>query len=316
VRILVTGAAGFVGSHLVEMLLEGGHEVLGIDSFTEYYSASRKRANLDGVPEGSSFTLVEEDVNEVELDRLIEGVGVIYHLAGQPGVRASWGTEFDIYLAQNVLSTQKLLEAAKRAAIEKFVLASSSSVYGQAERFPTRESDRPRPVSPYGVTKLAAEHLCHLYYQAFGVPAVMLRYFTIFGPRQRPDMAFSRFITAAVGEQPLTVIGDGRQSRDFTYVADAVAATIAAGESGVAGRVYNIAGGCRATVLDVVAMLERIVGRPLEREHLEPVPGDPRKTGADTTAANKDLGYHPSIGLEEGLSRQVEEVASTAAEEA
>jgi UDP-glucuronate 4-epimerase len=316
VRILVTGAAGFVGSHLVEMLVEDDHEVIGVDSFTEYYSASRKRANLAGIPEGSSFTLVEEDLNELDVDRLVDGVGVIYHLAGQPGVRASWGTEFEIYLAQNVLSTQKLLEAAKSASIEKFVLASSSSVYGQAERFPTSESDRPRPVSPYGVTKLAAEHLCHLYHQAFGVPAVMLRYFTIFGPRQRPDMAFTRFIAAAIREQPLTVIGDGMQSRDFTYVADAVAATIAAGETGVAGRVYNIAGGCQATVLDVVAMLEQIFGRPLERESLQPVPGDPRKTGADTTAAQEDLGYQPSTGLEDGLGRQVAAMRAIAVDEA
>lgn len=315
-RVLVTGAAGFVGSHLAEMLLEGGHEVLGVDSFSEYYSGSQKRANLAGIPEGSSFTLVEGDLNELDLDRLVEGVGVIYHLAGQPGVRASWGAEFDIYLAQNVLSTQKLLEAAKTEPIEKFVLASSSSVYGQAERFPTRESDRPRPVSPYGVTKLAAEHLCHLYHQAFEVPVVMLRYFTIFGPRQRPDMAFSRFIAAALQEQPLTVIGDGLQSRDFTYVADAAAATIAAGGSGVPGRVYNVAGGTQATVLDVVAMLERILGRPLEREHLDPVPGDPRKTGADTTAANEDLGYRPSIALEDGLGRQVAAMRATALEEA
>jgi UDP-glucuronate 4-epimerase len=316
VRVLVTGAAGFVGSHLVEMLLEGDHEVVGVDSFSEYYSVARKRANLAAIPEGSSFTLVEGDLNELDLDRLVEGVGVVYHLAGQPGVRASWGAEFDIYLAQNVLSTQKLLEAARTAPIEKFVLASSSSVYGQAERFPTRESDRPRPVSPYGVTKLAAEHLCHLYHQAFGVPVVMLRYFTIFGPRQRPDMAFSRFIAAALAERPLTVIGDGMQSRDFTYVADAAAATIAAGDRGVSGRVYNIAGGCQATVLDVVAMLEQILGRPLARDHLEPVPGDPRKTGADTTAANEDLGYRPSTGLEDGLSRQVTGMRSSAAEEA
>jgi UDP-glucuronate 4-epimerase len=316
VRVLVTGAAGFVGSHLVEMLLEGDHEVIGVDSFTEYYSPSQKRANLAGIPGSSSFTLVEADLNEVDPVRLVEGVSVIYHLAGQPGVRASWGAEFDIYLAQNVLSTQKLLEAAKTASIEKFVLASSSSVYGQAERFPTRESDRPRPVSPYGATKLAAEHLCHLYHQAFGVPVVMLRYFTIFGPRQRPDMAFSRFIAASLRDQPLTVIGDGMQSRDFTYVADAVLATIAAGESGVAGRVYNVAGGTQATVLDVLAILERILGRPLEREHLESVPGDPRKTGADTTAASEDLGYRPSIGLEDGLGRQVAAMRATAVEEA
>jgi len=313
-RVLVTGAAGFVGSHLVEMLLEGDHEVTGVDSFTDYYSADRKRRNLVGIPEGSPFTLVEGDLNELDLERLVQGVSVIFHLAGQPGVRSSWGTEFDIYLAQNVLSTQKLLEAAKTGSIEKFVLASSSSIYGQAERFPTKESDRPRPISPYGVTKLAAEHLCHLYHQAFDVPVVMLRYFTIFGPRQRPDMAFTRFITAALREQPLTVIGDGLQSRDFTFVADAAAATVAAGERGVAGRVYNIAGGTQATVLDVVAMLEQILGRPLERDHLDPVPGDPRKTGADTSAARDDLGYQPSIGLEDGLARQVEAMSSTAAE--
>ena len=315
-RVLVTGAAGFVGSHLVEMLLEGGHEVVGVDSFTEYYSSERKRANLAAIPESPSFSFVDGDLNELDLKRLVEDVDVIHHLAGQPGVRASWGDEFEIYLAQNLLSTQKLLEAAKPASIEKFVLASSSSVYGQAERFPTKESDRPRPVSPYGVTKLAAEHLCHLYHQAFEVPVVMLRYFTIFGPRQRPDMAFTRFITAALRGQPLTVIGDGLQSRDFTYVADAAAATIAAGERGVAGRVYNIAGGTQATVLDVVAMLEQILGRALEREHLEPVPGDPRKTGADTSAAREDLGYRPSVGLDDGLSRQVAAMRASAEAEA
>ena len=310
-RVLVTGAAGFIGSHLCDALIARGDDVLGVDSFTEYYSADRKRANLAGIPEGRAFTFTEGDLNDLDLDRLVERVAVVYHLAGQPGVRASWGDEFDIYLAQNVLSTQKLLEAAKTGSIEKFVLASSSSIYGQAERFPTKESDRPRPVSPYGVTKLAAEHLCHLYHQAFEVPVVMLRYFTIFGPRQRPDMAFTRFIAAALRNEPLTVIGDGLQSRDFTYVADAAAATISAGESGVAGRVYNIAGGTQATVLDVIGMLEQILGRSLEREHLEPVPGDPRKTGADTTAAKEDLGYRPSIELEDGLSRQVAAMRSS-----
>jgi UDP-glucuronate 4-epimerase len=312
-RVLVTGAAGFVGSHLAELLLESGQEVVGVDSFSEYYSPTHKRDNLAGIAEHPSLTFVEGDINDLDLGALLDGVAVVYHLAGQPGVRASWGAEFDIYLSQNLLTTQRLLEATRDLPLERFVLASSSSIYGQAERFPTQESDRPRPVSPYGVTKLAAEHLCHLYHVAFGSPTVSLRYFTIFGPRQRPDMAFSRFIAAAMAERPLTVIGGGTQSRDFTYVADAVTATMAAGERGVPGRIYNIAGGCQATVLDVVRMLEQLLGRPLEREHIPPVPGDPQKTGADISAATSDLGYEPTTGLEDGLSRQLEHARSSAA---
>jgi UDP-glucuronate 4-epimerase len=313
VRVLVTGAAGFVGSHLVEALLGRGDEVVGVDSFTAYYSAARKRDNLSEAGGHPAFTFVEGDLNDLDLARLLEGAKVVYHLAGQPGVRASWGEEFDIYLAQNVLTTQKLLEASRSFPLTRFVLASSSSIYGQAESFPTHEASLPRPVSPYGVTKLAAEHLANLYHAAFGVPVVSLRYFTIFGPRQRPDMAFSRFIASALEGRPLTIIGDGGQSRDFTYVGDAVAATIAAAESGVAGRTYNVAGGCQATVLDVIQTLESVVGRPLEREHLEPVPGDPRKTGGDTSAARADLGYAPSTGLEDGLRRQLEQARAAAA---
>jgi UDP-glucuronate 4-epimerase len=313
VRVLVTGVAGFVGSHLVEALLARGDEVVGVDSFTAYYSAARKRENLAEAGGHPAFTFVDGDLNDLDLARLLEEVEVVYHLAGQPGVRASWGEEFDIYLAQNVLTTQKLLEASRAFPLTKFVLASSSSIYGQAESFPTREDSLPRPVSPYGVTKLAAEHLANLYHSAFDVPTVALRYFTVFGPRQRPDMAFSRFIAAALEEQPLTIIGDGAQSRDFTYVGDAVAATIAAAESGVEGRIYNVAGGCQATVLEVVETLARLLGRPLDREHLEPVPGDPRKTGGDTTAAREDLGYAPSTSLEEGLRRQLEQARTAAA---
>jgi nucleoside-diphosphate-sugar epimerase len=303
---VVTGAAGFIGSFLTEALLERGDEVVGVDCFTSYYGAERKRRNLAAAEKADRFTLVDADLNDLDAPGLLENADVVFHLAGQPGVRASWGEEFDIYLQENVLTTQRLLEAARAVTVEKFVLASSSSVYGQAERFPTREADAPRPVSPYGVTKLAAEHLCHLYHTGFGVPVVMLRYFTVFGPRQRPDMAFSRFVAAALEDRPLAIIGDGHQSRDFTYVADAVAATIAAGDRGTPGRIYNIAGGCQASVLEVVETLEKLLGRPLAREHLPPVAGDPRRTGADVSAARADLAYAPSTGLEDGLSRQLE----------
>jgi nucleoside-diphosphate-sugar epimerase len=311
-RILVTGAAGFVGSHLVEALLEQGEEVVGVDSFSSYYDPDRKRRHLDAVAEDKAFSVIDADLNQTDLGGLLDRVELVYHLAGQPGVRASWGEEFDIYLAQNVLTTQRLLEAAKAARLERFVLASSSSIYGQAETFPTPEQSLPRPVSPYGVTKLAAEHLANLYHSAFDVPTVVLRYFTIFGPRQRPDMAFSRFITAALQERPLTIIGDGGQSRDFTFVADAVAATMAAAARGVAGRTYNIAGGCQATVLEVVDTLEELIGHPLERQHLDPVPGDPRTTGADVSLARADLAYGPRTSLREGLKLQLDWIRSNA----
>jgi UDP-glucuronate 4-epimerase len=311
-RAVVTGAAGFIGSHLTEALLEVGDEVIGVDCFSTYYSPERKRANLIGLDGRDAFTFVEGDLTELDLGDLLRGADVVYHLAGQPGVRASWGLEFDIYLKQNLLTTQKLLEAAKSLSLHRFVLASSSSVYGQAERFPTNESDAPRPVSPYGMTKLGAEQLCHLYSSSFGVPTVILRYFTIFGPGQRPDMAFSRFIAAALEDRPLKILGDGGQARDFTYVDDAVSATVAAGRNGVPGRIYNVAGGCQATVLEVVETLEALFGRQLIREHVEPMPGDPRKTGANTAAARSDLAYAPAVSLEEGLGRQLEHARAAA----
>jgi nucleoside-diphosphate-sugar epimerase len=311
VRVLVTGAAGFIGSHLVEKLVGEGDDVVGVDSFSPYYSPDRKRENLVAMLDCGSFKLVEGDLNEIDVCALVDGASTVYHLAGQPGVRASWGSDFEIYLRQNVLATQRLLEAVKGKPI-KFVLASSSSIYGQAERFPTLESDPARPVSPYGVTKAAAEQLCALYRSAFEVGSVTLRYFSIFGPRQRPDMAFSRLIAAALDQRPLAIIGDGGQSRDFTYVADAVAATIAAGEKASPGSVYNIAGGCQATVLEVVRALERLLGRELDLRHLHPAPGEPRKTGADISAAARDLGYEPSVSLQNGLALQLEHAKSSA----
>jgi nucleoside-diphosphate-sugar epimerase len=303
--VLITGVAGFIGSHLAERLLASGQSVVGTDGFTTYYDPALKRRNIEAMAGAEGFSLVEGNLRDLELSDLLADVDVVYHLAGQPGVRRSWGREFEIYLNENLLATQLLLEAARDVGVRQFVFASSSSVYGDAERLPTRESDTPRPVSPYGVTKLAGEHLCHLYFSRFDVPVVALRYFTVFGPRQRPDMAFSRFIQAATEDSEIEVFGDGLQSRDFTYVDDAVSATIAAAEKGQPGEAYNIAGGAQATVLEVIEILGSLLGRELSVRHLPPVPGDARHTGGDTEKARGDLSYVPRTGLKEGLSEQV-----------
>jgi nucleoside-diphosphate-sugar epimerase len=304
---LVTGAAGFIGSNLCEQLVSEGVAVRGVDAFTDYYDPAIKRANVAGLEAEAGFELVEGDLNSVDLASLLEGVEAVYHLAGQPGVRASWGKEFDHYAKQNVLATQRLLEATREAgSAPSFAIASSSSIYGDAENFPTGEEELPRPVSPYGVTKLAAEHLGRLYQKAFGVPVVALRYFTIFGPRQRPDMAFDRFIDAALEGRPITVYGDGEQVRDFTYVGDCVSATISAARRGELGAVYNIAGGTAATVLDVLEILEELIGKEIARDHQPAIPGDARKTGADTSRAREVLGYEPAVTLAEGIRRQLD----------
>lgn len=303
---MVTGAAGFIGSHLSEALLAGGADVRGVDRLSSYYDPALKRANFAPLLDQGRFEFTEASLLDGGLEELLEGVDVVYHLAGQPGVRVSWGVEFQLYLDDNVLATQRLLEAAKGADLHRFVLASSSSIYGDAESFPTSESAKPAPVSPYGVTKLAAEHLCNLYARGFGVPTVSLRYFTIFGPRQRPDMAFTRFIRAALVAGTIEIFGDGQQERDFTYVGDAVAATIAAGEGGEPGSAYNIAGGNHATVTEVIGILGELTGGELSVEHRAAVIGDARKTGADTSRAADQLGYAPRTSLREGLARQLE----------
>lgn len=306
VSALVTGAAGFIGSHLSERLLDDGVEVRGVDRFSDYYDVALKRANLALLESRSGFSFTEGDLNELGLAQLLDGVDVVFHLAAQPGVRASWGREFEIYLRDNLLATQRLLEESRSHELRRFVFASSSSIYGDAEHFPTKETDAPGPVSPYGVTKLAAEHLGRQYFKGFGVPTVALRYFTIFGPRQRPDMAFNRFISAGLDGEPIAVFGDGLQERDFTYVSDAVAATIAAGERGTPGGAYNIAGGNAATVAGVIDTLGRLLGEELAVDHQAVVTGDARKTGADTSSAREDLGYRPEVPLEDGLRRQIE----------
>lgn len=313
-RALVTGGAGFIGSHLAAGLLEDGHEAIVVDRLSDYYPPALKRRNLEAIAAAGELRFVEADLNNLDLDELLGGVDVVFHLAGQPGVRDSWGEEFAIYVADNVSATQRLLEACRRhGRLERFVYASSSSVYGDAASFPTAESALPAPVSPYGVSKLAGEHLARLYRRVYGVPAVALRYFTIYGPRQRPDMAFARFIEAARAGAPIEVYGDGRQAREFTYVADCVAATRAAAERGEPGAVYNVAGGSETTVLEVLDTLAELLGRPVERRHLPAVPGDARRTGADTSLAARELGYAPRTGLAEGLRRQLEAAAQNPA---
>jgi nucleoside-diphosphate-sugar epimerase len=302
----VTGVAGFIGSHLSERLLAGGDEVVGIDTFTDYYARTRKEQNLEASRSHDNFHFKEADLVEANLPQLLDGAGVVYHLAGQPGVRPSWGSQFDRYVRDNIIATQRLLEALKEAPIERLVFAGSSSVYGDAEMFPTKESALPRPVSPYGVTKLAAEHLTHLYTRNFGTPVVSVRYFTVYGPRQRPDMAFSRFMKALAAGDEIEVFGDGEQTREFTYVSDAVDGTIKASNADVVGKVFNLGGGSRVTVNQVLATLEEISGIKVRRQNLPAAPGDPRHTGASINLARERLGWEPRVSLREGLARQWE----------
>ena len=303
-KALVTGAAGFIGSHLSSALLDRGTDVVGLDCFTDYYARSIKEANLDVNRRRDGFQFVDARIQDADLAALLNGVSHVFHLAAQAGVRKSWGRDFRIYTDNNVDATQRLLEACVHRRIERFVYASSSSVYGDNAPIPMREDALPQPVSPYGVTKLAAEQLCYLYFVNHGVPATSVRYFTVYGPRQRPDMAFHRFFKAALSGDPIVLYGDGEQTRDFTFVGDAVAATIAAGDVGVPGRAYNIGGGSHVTVNHVLAIVERLVGRPLQVRR-EPVQkGDMRDTYADTSLAHADLGFVPEVSLEQGLESE------------
>ncbi|GAC1692819.1 MAG: NAD-dependent epimerase/dehydratase family protein [Candidatus Dormibacteraceae bacterium] len=301
---MVTGAAGFIGSHLCDRLLALGYQVTGIDSFTDYYARARKEQNLEDLKANPAFTFAELDLVDADLGRVLRGANVVYHLAGRPGVRPSWGQEFDNYLRDNVLATQRLLESLKETPVDRLVYAGSSSVYGEAEMFPTKETALPRPVSPYGVTKLAAEHLALLYTKNFGLPVVSVRYFTVYGPRQRPDMAFSRFMQAMVDGRPIEVFGDGEQTREFTYVSDAVEGTIKAGTADIVGQVVNLGGGSRVTINRVLATLEDISRAKPRRKNLPAAPGDPRYTGASINLARERLGWEPRVSLREGLTKQ------------
>ncbi len=303
-NVLITGAAGFIGSHLAETLLARGARVTGLDSFTDYYPRAIKEANLAPLLTRDGFRFVESSIQDADLNSLLTGVTHVFHLAAQAGVRKSWGRDFTIYTVNNIDATQVLLEALVGRPIEKLVYASSSSVYGDDAPIPMHEQVLPRPLSPYGVTKLAAEQLCHLYATNHGVPATAVRYFTVYGPRQRPDMGFHRFLKSAMAGTPITVYGDGNQTRDFTYVGDAVAATILAAERGVPGRAYNIGGGARVSVNEVLDLIARIVGRPIDVRREGSQKGDMRDTYTDTTLARTELGFAPRTSLAQGLEAE------------
>ncbi|MGB0971450.1 MAG: NAD-dependent epimerase/dehydratase family protein [Mycobacterium sp.] len=304
-RALVSGAAGFVGSHLARRLSSEGYEVIGLDSFTDYYDVNLKRANAQAVVQ-AGVDFIEADLNSADLNGILDGIELVFHLAGQPGVRSSWGTEFSTYTYCNVDATQRLLEASRGCStLRRLVYASSSSVYGNAERYPTGEGDRPQPLSPYGVTKLAAEHLCNLYATSFQVPTVSLRYFTVYGPGQRPDMAFCRFAQAAARGDEITIYGSGQQIRDFTYIDDVVEANLLAGTRDVSpGTVLNVAGGSHASVNEVLQIFENLVGSQLSVTRIDAVAGDVRRTSGDTTAIRSVLGWRPTVSLSEGIARQ------------
>lgn len=304
-KAVVTGVAGFIGSTLATSLLADGHEVTGVDCFTDYYDPALKRGNLTRFAAHAGFRLIELDLGVDDLAGLPQ-VSAVFHQAAQPGVRASWGTRFADYTRHNVLATQRLLERYRDGGLERFVYASSSSVYGDAERYPTAEDLLPKPFSPYGVTKLAGEHLVMLYGRNFGVPVTALRYFTVYGPRQRPDMAFHRFCRAILRGEPITVFGDGRQSRDFTFIDDAIEANVRAWRRTGPPAVYNVGGGSQVEVLDAIRIIEGALGARADVRFEPRPPGDPLRTRADASRLGSELGFAPRVPIEEGLPREAE----------
>lgn len=303
--ILVTGVAGFIGSHVAEALVGRGFHVVGIDCFSDYYNPARKEENISRLLSSERFRLCRTDLSCDDLSPFLKDVDLVFHQAAQAGVRSSWGLEFDKYTSANVLATQRLLEAARARPIRRFVFASSSSVYGDTAELPLREDSRKKPYSPYGVTKLAAEHLGHLYRMNYGVPFVALRYFTVFGPRQRPDMALYRFIDAAHSGNPVRVFGSGEQTRDFTFVGDIVRANLLAAECESPADVYNIGGGERVSVNQAIRLVEEIVGSAVPRSESGREKGDVKDTWADCSAARNDLGFVPSVSFREGVEKMV-----------
>jgi UDP-glucose 4-epimerase len=307
-RYLVTGAAGFIGSQITESLLDRGDEVVGIDCFLDHYPRALKEDRIRPLMGHKNLEFIEDNILTTDLRRIVDGLETIIHEAAQPGPRASWGQNFESYSRNNVEATQKLLEAAKDSSVKKFIYASSSSVYGDAEEMPTREDSPAKPISPYGVTKLAGEHLCYLYWKNFGLPAVVLRHFTVFGPKPRPDMAHTIFSKAILSEEPIEVFGDGKQSRGFTYISDIVDATLSAASSKIEYDVFNIGGGVTATVNEVIRVLEEIIGKKAVLRYVETQKGDVTHTCPDITKAERLLDYHPKVDLREGMGEVVRSV--------
>jgi len=307
-KILITGCAGFIGSNLVESLLRMDYKVMGLDCFTDYYSSEIKKKNMINFVNNKNFVFIKNDLNVADLKNIIEDVDYIFHLAAQPGVRASWGQNFEIYIKNNILATQKILEACKDSDIKKFIFSSSSSVYGNANKLPINEDAMKTPISPYGVTKLAAENLCNLYYENYNIPTVSLRYFTVYGPRQRPDMAFHKFIYTILNNGPITVYGNGKQTRDFTYILDVIDATILAMRNGVNGEVYNIGGGSRISVSDVIKIIEQITKKKARIEYKQFQKGDVKDTYADINKAKNRLKYQPNVNIKTGLKLQIDSI--------
>lgn len=302
---IVTGAAGFIGSHLCARLLADGLNVRGLDNFDPYYPRAVKERNLAPLREHPNFAFHAVDLAADELQPLVADADLVFHEAARGGVRTSWGSEFSMYLRANLLATQRLLEALRDSRTRRFVYASSSSVYGEAGGDAVREDAPLQPISPYGVTKLAAERLVKVYHSQHGLPAIMLRYFTVYGPAQRPDMAFHRFIRALLEGRPLEILGTGNQTRDFTYIDDVIEANVQAAAYGRVGDVYNIGGGSPASLREVVRILEQISGRKAEPRILPASAGDPLATCADTLRARSDFGFRPSVSLSAGLARMV-----------
>jgi nucleoside-diphosphate-sugar epimerase len=306
-HVLVTGAAGFIGSHLAEALLLSGSAVRGVDCFNDNYGRPQKLRNLRHLTDWDGFEFVPLDLAGGSLRDLIDDRELVYHLAAEPGVRSSWGGRYEQYLRNNVLATQHLLEAVRESPAIRFVYASSSSVYGDPQVRPTPESEILRPRSPYGQTKAAMEHLCELYHHSFGIDVVGLRYFTVYGPRQRPDMAFHRICSAALDQRPFVVFGDGQQTRDFSYVEDIVAATLDAAHSELNGeRIINVGGGSPASLAKAIELVQELSGRRLEVRHVATEHGDVRDTSADTSLARTLLGFDPQVSLAAGLQRQLD----------
>lgn len=304
--VVVTGCAGFIGSHTTERLLAAGHSVRGVDCFTDNYDPELKRRNLLGFSAHPNFELLEDDLLTTDPTTLLDGVDSVLHLAGQPGVRTSWADGFGTYVERNIQATQRLLEAAKQTGLQRFVAASSSSIYGDAEAYPTTESAVPKPVSPYGVTKLAAEHLCTVYASNFRVPTVSLRYFTVYGPRQRPDMALRRMIEAALHERPFPLFGDGSVSRSFTYIDDVVQANLGAlFHQAPAGTVCNIANESTCSMMELIALVGEILGHEVLVDRRPGAAGDAKRTGGSSRHARDVLDWEPATSLVDGVRAQV-----------